>query len=173
MHTERYQNDRHFIWYFYYSDEAATPFNLEGKDLTLEVQAGLTRVPIKEFTVTGNTIDFIFRGKDQKRPAPIAVTLYINKDKDGMMTVDALAGDMTPHSGMSGCNGHTGAEATGNTLTSFIGEWIDNRLIPAGIARMADVTSMMDALDERCDRLQEAAHWSDAFVWKDSLIWRE
>ena len=173
MHNERFQNDRHFIWYFYYKDESATPFILEGKDLALEVQVGLTRIPITEYSVSGNTIDFIFRGKDQKRPAPIVATLYINKGKDDMMAIDVLAGGMTPHSDMGECIGHTGTKTTGNTVTSFIGEWIDERLIPAGIARTPDVKRIQDELTERCDRHQEAAHWSDGFIWKDDLIWRE
>ena len=184
MHAERFQNDRHFVWYFYLNNESKTPFTLEGRDLTLEVQAGLTRVPIPEFTVSGNSIDFYFRGKDQKRPAPIVLTLYIDKGKPGMMSIDAIAGEMTPHSGMPGCKGHTGVSISGVELVSFVGEWIDERLIPATIARVNDVNESLAALrnelntfksafETMLDRLQEAAHWSDGFIWKDSLIWRE
>ena len=184
MFNERYQNDRHFIWYFYLKDEAKTPFNMEGKDLTLEVKVGLSVFHIKECTVVGNSIDFYFRGRTQTRPGLIELILIINKGKDGQQAFDAIAGGLVPHSDMASPCGPSGARADATGVTSFVGEWIDDRLIPASIARVEDVNGGMTALREELvsfkecvgdmlDRLQEAAHWSDAFIWKDTLIWRE
>ena len=184
MRFERYQNDRHFIWYFYIKNEEKTPYDLEGKDLSLEVRVGLSAFQVEEFTVSGNSIDFYFRGRTQNRPGLINLILYINKGKDGQQAFDAIAGGLVPHSDMSGCVGPSGCHVNGSEVTSFVGEWIDDRLIPASIARMdavneglsairAELESFKSSVNTMLDRLHEAAHWSDAFVWKDTLIWRE
>ena len=173
MYYERYQNDRHFVWYFYLKDEGKTPFNLEGKDISLEVKVGLSVFRVEDFTVFENSIDFYFRGRTQTRPGLINLILYIDKGKDGQQAFDAIAGGLAPHSDMSGYVGPSGSHAENSMVTSFVGEWVDDRLIPASIARIEDLNAFKLMVDERLDRLQEAAHWSDAFVWKDSLIWLE
>ena len=92
MRFERYQNDRHFIWYFYIKNEEKTPYDLEGKDLSLEVRVGLSAFQVEEFTVSGNSIDFYFRGRTQNRPGLINLILYINKGTVSKPSMLLLAG---------------------------------------------------------------------------------
>lgn len=184
MFNARYQNDRHFIWYFYLKDKAKTPFILEGKDITLEVKVGLSVFKIEDFDVSANSVDFFFRGRTQTRPGLIELILFIDKGKDGQMAFDAAAGGLVPHSDMAGMCGPSGARADTSDVTSFVGEWIDDRLIPASIARVdavnegietlrTELNSFKGQVGSMLDRLQEAAHWSDGFIWKDTLIWQE
>ena len=148
MRSERYQNDRHFVWLFYLTPDR-TPYNLEGLDLVLEVQSGLSKTRITDFTVSGNAVDFVFRGRDQKRPGPILATLFINENQDGMVAIDAPAGLMSPHS-TPGAPAPGGVETSNGEILSFLGEWVDDRLIPNTIARTSDlaefVTKMVDDL---------------------------
>ena len=148
MKSERYQNDRHFVWLFYLTPDR-TPYDLTGLDLTLEVQVGLSKTRITDFTVSGNAVDFVFRGRDQKRPGPILATLYINRDQDGMVAIDAPAGLMSPHS-TPGAPAPGGVDTSCGEIVSFLGEWVDDRLIPNTIARKSDlaeyVTKMVDDL---------------------------
>lgn len=141
MHNDRYQNDRHFVWYFYQSSDRR-PFILDELDISLEVQVGLTRIPITEFTVLHNTLDFVFRGRDQKRPGPIILTMYINKGRDDMITIDAPGGMMTHHS-IPGAGVAPGAETSSGEIVSFVGEWVDDRVIPASIARKTDLSEFV------------------------------
>lgn len=150
MRNERYQNDRHFVWFFYLkAQEDRTPFDLTGLDLSLEVQVGLSKTRITDFTVSGNAVDFVFRGRDQKRPGPILATLFINENQDGMVAIDAPAGLMSPHS-TPGAPAPGGVETSNGEILSFLGEWVDDRLIPNTIARKSDlaefVTKMVDDL---------------------------
>ena len=143
MRTERYQNDRHFAWYFYIkAPEGRTPFDLTGLDLSLEVQVGLSKTRITDYTVSGNTVDFVFRGRNQKRPGPIIATLYINENQDGMITIDAPAGLMSPNS-TPGAPAPGGVETSSGEIVSFLGEWVDDRLIPASIARTSALSAFV------------------------------
>lgn len=144
MRSERYQNDRHFVWLFYLTPDR-TPYDLTGLDLTLEVQVGLSRTRITDFTVSGNAVDFVFRGRDQKRPSPILATLYINENQDGMVAIDAPAGLMSPHS-TPGAPAPGGVETSSGEIVSFLGEWVDDRLIPNTIARKSDLAGFITRL---------------------------
>ena len=48
-------------------DEDGNPYNLEGRDVSVEIDVGeKKRYRIKELSVSGNTVSFVYWGKDQK-----------------------------------------------------------------------------------------------------------
>lgn len=64
------------------------PESLEGKELTLILYNQVRKYLVKDFTIEGNTILFTYYGKDQCDLGVYGVTLYENKCKENMFTID-------------------------------------------------------------------------------------
>ena len=62
--------------------------HLRGKELTLVLYNQVRKYLVKDFTIEGNTILFTYYGKDQCDLGVYGVTLYENKCKENMFTVD-------------------------------------------------------------------------------------
>lgn len=67
------------------------PEDLTGKKLTLMMHVALQTFVIKDFLVEGNTVKWIFSGKDQTVPGQYRFTLIVNDGEKNMFTVDACS----------------------------------------------------------------------------------
>lgn len=65
-------------------------YDLEGKNLVLRLQNAIETVDVQGFAVTGNTIEWVFRGKDQKYVGRYTLILVENQDENGMVTIDKV-----------------------------------------------------------------------------------
>lgn len=65
-----------------------SPESFEGKELTLILYNQVRKYLVKDFTIEGNTILFTYYGKDQCDLGVYGVTLYENRCKENMFTVD-------------------------------------------------------------------------------------
>ena len=81
-------------------DGDGNPYNMEGKDISIEIVVNDSkRVRIKQFTVSGNTLHFIYYGKDQKYLGSCDLKYIENDGKVEMVTFDTQAAfTMVPHS---------------------------------------------------------------------------
>lgn len=66
-------------------------YNLEGKELVLQLQSPYRTENITDFTVRGNIIEWTYWGKDQKSLGSYSLILIENPDKKGMVTVDKVS----------------------------------------------------------------------------------
>lgn len=82
----RQGNDIDIRWSLLDGDEQ--PYDLTGKDIAVELNVGTKKVRIKEFDVLGNTLHFIYYGKDQKYLGSYALKYIENGDKPEMITFD-------------------------------------------------------------------------------------
>lgn len=87
MTSLRIGTDRVIIWDITYK---GVPYDLTGKDIILKVSAPNYSfiVPQEEFTISGNSIVWTFKGKDQKQLGPHTLTITENAGQEGMMTFD-------------------------------------------------------------------------------------
>ena len=65
-------------------------YDLTGLNLTLHLQNAYRTEEIKDFSVEGNTITWVFRGRDQKSIGSYSLVLIQNNGEDGMMTIDKV-----------------------------------------------------------------------------------
>lgn len=65
-------------------------YDLTGLNLTLHLQNAYRTEEIKDFSVEGNTITWVFRGRDQKSIGLYSLVLIQNNGEDGMMTIDKV-----------------------------------------------------------------------------------
>ena len=72
------------------TEEGRIAYDLEGKNLVLRLQNAIETVDVQGFAVTGNTIEWVFRGKDQKYVGRYTLILVENQDKNGMVTIDKV-----------------------------------------------------------------------------------
>ena len=86
MKNVRIGNDINIVWQFLNNGQ---PFNLEGKDVTIYLSCTYERVKVKEFSISENTITWVFKGKEQKYVGKYSLELVLNEGKDGMATTDA------------------------------------------------------------------------------------
>lgn len=61
---------------------------LEGRNLRVYLSTLLGRWEVKDFAVEGDTLAFTFPGKEQRLLGTYVITVYENKDEDGMRAVD-------------------------------------------------------------------------------------
>lgn len=104
MKTIRIGNDLTVRWsIFIKTDEGRAQYDLEGRDLTLKVQDYYRTQEIREFSVSGNELIWMFRGKDQRAVGTYKLTLVENEGKNNMHTIDvAKAFELVPQSAMVG-----------------------------------------------------------------------
>lgn len=61
---------------------------LEGRALSVYLSTLLGRWEVKDFTIEGDTLAFTFPGKEQRLLGTYVITVFENKDEDGMRAVD-------------------------------------------------------------------------------------
>lgn len=61
---------------------------LEGRNLRVYLSTLLGRWEVTDFTVEGATLAFTFPGKEQRLLGTYVITVFENKDEDGMRAVD-------------------------------------------------------------------------------------
>lgn len=85
MKNIRIGNDIHVVWSIFNNGE---PVFLEDKDIAINLSCTYSKVNVKEFSVSENTITWTFYGKDQKHTGRYYLELMVNKGERGMITVD-------------------------------------------------------------------------------------
>lgn len=86
MKKIRLGNDIQFNWSLLNSE--GEPYNIEGADLRITYTTFRGVTEVTNFSVSGNVVSWIFRGKDQKILGYYIVTLQQNAGEDNMLTVD-------------------------------------------------------------------------------------
>ena len=81
-------------------DGDGEPYILEGRNISIEIVVNSTkRVRIRQFEVSGNTMHFVYYGKDQKYLGPCDLKYIENDGQIDMVTFDTQAAfTMVPHS---------------------------------------------------------------------------
>lgn len=87
MNSLRIGCDRTIIWSITSGGE---PYDLSGKNIRLKVSTRSTQfyVSTDDFSIDGNKIIWLFRGKDQKHLGPYTLTYIENEGMDDMLTFD-------------------------------------------------------------------------------------
>lgn len=85
MKNTRKGNDINVAWKIL---KNGNPFSLMGKDITIYLKSPFGKEKIKDFSVTGNIINWTFFGKDQKHSGEYGLELVINENEVGMITTD-------------------------------------------------------------------------------------
>lgn len=86
----RIGNDISLSWTV--SDHDGLAYNIEGLDIRLWLVNANSRVEIKDFSVSGNVISWMFYGKDQKWLGDYDAVLSQNYKDTGMVTIDSCYG---------------------------------------------------------------------------------
>ena len=86
MRKIRLGNDIQFNWSLLNSE--GEPYNLEGADLRITYTTFRGVTEVTDFSVSGNVVSWVFRGKDQKILGDYIITLQKNAGEDGMITID-------------------------------------------------------------------------------------
>ena len=86
MKDIRIGNDIKVKWSLYADED---PFNLKRHNVRLFLKAVYGKRELKDFTISGNTITWIFFGKDQKSTGRYSLELVLNDGVEGMITTDA------------------------------------------------------------------------------------
>lgn len=85
VRRKRIGNDLRFNWTIL---DGESPYDLEGKDLTLAVRSPFGVMPYGDLQIEGNVISFTLYGKDQKVNGLYTAILQENAGEIGMKTVD-------------------------------------------------------------------------------------
>lgn len=85
-------------------DEEGHPYNLEGRDVSVEIDVGeKKRYRIKELSLSGNTVSFVYWGKDQKYTGRCDLKFIENDGEKEMVTFDTKdAFELVAHSWLIG-----------------------------------------------------------------------
>ena len=87
----RQHNDRNFIWHILAKGPKGTtaPYDLTGKELLVEIEINRrTVITIDNFEVDGNTLSFVWYGKDQRVTGPFRIILTENPGAIGEHQID-------------------------------------------------------------------------------------
>ena len=87
----RQHNDRNFIWHILAKGPkgTTTPYDLTGKELLVEIEINRrTVITIDNFEVDGNTLSFVWYGKDQRVTGPFRIILTENPGAIGEHQID-------------------------------------------------------------------------------------
>ena len=85
MKEVRIGNDIAVAWSL---ERDGQPFELSGLRLSLYLKGVMGKVLIEDYSVSGNTIYWRFRGKDQRMTGIYSLVLVCNEAEDGMITTD-------------------------------------------------------------------------------------
>lgn len=86
MKKIRLGNDIKFNWSLLNSE--GEPYNIEGADLRITYTTFRGVTEVTDFSVSGNVVSWVFKGKDQKVLGDYIITLQKNAGEDGMITID-------------------------------------------------------------------------------------
>ena len=85
MKNTRIGNDINVAWKIL---KNGNPFSLMGKKVAVYLKTPFGKEAIKDFSVTGNIINYTFYGKDQKHLGRYGLELVVNENEYGMITTD-------------------------------------------------------------------------------------
>lgn len=89
MEKIRRGNDIEVLWAIYAGEGVnESPYNLEGKNLSLYLNGPLGRSEVYNFEVKQHVIRWMFWGKEQRNLGNYSLELVENEGKEGMHTVD-------------------------------------------------------------------------------------
>lgn len=132
-------------------DSEGNPYAVEGKDVSIEIDVGeKKRVRIKELSLSGNTVSFVYWGKDQKYTGRCDLKFIENDGEKEMVTFDTKdAFELVAHSWLIGGEPETErVQLSFVTVTSELTERIGPPG-PAGpvgpAAKVGEVTAEVDA----------------------------
>ena len=93
----RLGNDIDITWSLL--DKEKNPYIVEERDFVIEVVVGLMKYRMYNVTASGNSIHFVFYGKDQQTTGPATLVYIENGGRVDMVTFDTKdAFKMVPHS---------------------------------------------------------------------------
>ena len=166
VRRKRIGNDLRFNWTIL---DGESPYDLEGKDLTLTVRSPFGVMPYGDLQVSGNVISFTLYGKDQKVNGLYTAILQENAGEIGMKTVDITDIVMlVPHTrdegGEDRCS-HLSVETI--DLTSQIVAGVPGPQGPAGPQGPVGPQGLPGAQGERGP--QGGVVWPDLYV--DNDLW--
>lgn len=69
-------------------DEDEQPYILEGRDVSIELNVGTKKVRIKDIELDGNTVHFVYYGKDQRYTGSYILKFVENDGNVDMVTFD-------------------------------------------------------------------------------------
>ena len=158
MKNIRIGNDINVAWSLYRDD---APFPLEGENISLHLQTPYGRIDLEDFSVEGNVISWIFRGKNQKVLGKYSLILFINKGEDGMVATDACDFvNLVDCSCKVGRDDGCGVETEYVNLTSKVdvggGSSYDDTELRNEIARVdADLTELSTEVGRKQDTITD------------------
>lgn len=89
-------------------DEESNPYILDGREVSIELHCGKKRVKIKEIETDGNTVHFVYYGKDQKYLGSYNLCYIENDGEKEMVTFDIKdAFNLVEHSWLAIDEGET------------------------------------------------------------------
>ena len=88
MYRIRRGKDFKVIWSFFDCD--GKPYLLEREFLTMYAVNSFCTFEVTDFTVDGNTVIWLFRGKDQKNLGDYTLELVKNNGEDGMIPIETV-----------------------------------------------------------------------------------
>lgn len=122
-------NDIRIGWSLYDADEH--PYNLEGRNIEIELDVLTKRVRIPSFSVSGNTVTFTYYGKDQKYTGSYALKFIENEGSPDMVTFDTKdAFVLVEHSWLAVDAGETPETIQVEVVT--LSSELDSRIGPKG-----------------------------------------
>lgn len=127
-------------------DEEGNPYNLEGRDVSVEIDVGeKKRYRIKELSVSGNTVSFVYWGKDQKYTGRCDLKFIENDGEREMVTFDTKgAFELVAHSWLIGGEPENErVQLSFVTVTSELNTRVGPKGDPAGFG---EIQATVDAL---------------------------
>lgn len=144
----RQHNDRNFIWHILAKGPKGTtaPYDLTGKELLVEIEINRrTVITIDDFEVDGNTLSFVWYGKDQRITGPFRIILTENPGAIGEHQIDE-AGPfrlVASNAEIRDRNCPPNIEVEAIELTSVVAVF-DDSSIPVTVARKTWVNGVLE-----------------------------
>lgn len=145
----RQHNDRNFIWHILAKGPkgTTTPYDLTGKDLLVEIEINRrTVIAIDNFEIDGNTLSFVWYGKDQRVTGPFRIILTENPGAIGEHQIDE-AGPfrlVASNAEIRDRNCPPNIEIESIELTSVVAVF-DDSSIPVTVARKTWVNGVLES----------------------------
>lgn len=104
MRLIRIGKDINISWeIFRTTDSGREPYALDVRDCSLRLVSPVGKILVEDFTIDGNVITWVFRGRDQRHTGEYSLELVQREGKDGMLTVDTCAAfKLVPYSCLEG-----------------------------------------------------------------------
>lgn len=90
MRLNRIGKDLSIDWAIYRKtyDGGREPYELDRGALSLRMVSPVGKILVEDFKVEGNTLSWVFRGRDQRHTGNYSLELVQREGQDGMLTVD-------------------------------------------------------------------------------------